>query len=454
MKRWRGVLRRRGLLVRVYLHGLLLLAASGAAVAIVGQLWLEPAMRRDVESLDAWMVARACELRGDPAGLERELATYRDRLRLPLAVYDAGGALVATGAPPAPGEASPRGLGRGEVRRLGAGWFVAGCHDGAGRLVAYGVGRRALPRPTLAAPAAALFAALGALALASVPLARSIAAPLERLAAAARSFGAGDLRARARLRRPDEIGDVALAFDDMAERTAALALAEKELLANVSHELRTPLARTRVVLELAADGDAEATRGYLTEIARDLSELERLVDDVMTAARLDLAAGHAGAQGPRLHLRAVPLGELVRAAAARFREAHPDRALVVSAAPSLPAVIADPVLVRRALENLLDNARKYSAPPSAVELRARRLGDRVLVEVCDDGIGIDEADLPRLFTPFFRTDRSRARATGGIGLGLALTRRIVAAHGGTIRVESRPGEGTTVAFTLPAPDPP
>src|SRR5690606_13401471 len=101
----------------------------------------------------------------------------------------------------------------------------------------------------------------------------------------------GDLRARAGLHRPDEIGDLARAFDDMAERIAELRRSERELLANVSHELRTPLARIRLALELLADGDATKARSYLEDIDADLAELEQLLDDVMTAARLDLAEG-------------------------------------------------------------------------------------------------------------------------------------------------------------------
>jgi signal transduction histidine kinase len=111
---------------------------------------------------------------------------------------------------------------------------------------------------------------------------------------------------------------------------------------------------------------------------------------------------------------------------------------------------ADPVLLRRALDNLLDNAGKYSEPRTTVQLLARPLEHGFQVEVRDEGIGIDANDLPHLFTPFFRSDRSRARRTGGVGLGLALARRIVVAHGGTLTLESQPGQGTTARVILPA----
>jgi two-component system OmpR family sensor kinase len=116
----------------------------------------------------------------------------------------------------------------------------------------------------------------------------------------------------------------------------------------------------------------------------------------------------------------------------------------------LPGVVGDPVLLRRAVDNLLDNARKYSPPESEIRVRVSRRGETAIVEVIDRGEGIARSDLERLFTPFFRADRSRARATGGVGLGLALSKRIVEAHGGTLAAQSAPGAGTTMTIALPA----
>jgi signal transduction histidine kinase len=235
----------------------------------------------------------------------------------------------------------------------------------------------------------------------------------------------------------------------MAERLERLLRQEKELLANVSHELRTPLSRIRVALDLAAEGDLDRAHRYLGEIAQDLSEVERLVEDILTAARLDLAMGRPGAEVP-LRREPLPGAELVRRAAERFRAAHPGRTLEVSADGTLPVLDADAALLRRALDNLLDNAAKYSDLGEPVTLSARAEGGALVLEVRDRGIGIDPADLPRLFTPFFRTDRSRARGTGGVGLGLALAKRIAEAHGGTIAVESGAGAGTAVRLRVPA----
>jgi signal transduction histidine kinase len=187
-------------------------------------------------------------------------------------------------------------------------------------------------------------------------------------------------------------------------------------------------------------------RQALGEIGEDLAELEQLVDEILAAARLDLS----GAGGLPLHLERLEPGPLLEEVAQRFRARHPARALAVQAEAGLPELEADPALVRRLLGNLLDNAAKYSEPTTPVTLAAHPGGGGLVIEVRDTGIGIDPADLPRLFTPFFRTDRSRARGTGGVGLGLALARRIAEAHRGTIAAESLPGIGTVFRVTLPA----
>jgi signal transduction histidine kinase len=290
------------------------------------------------------------------------------------------------------------------------------------------------------------------LALLSIPLARSITAPLERLAKQSRALGAGDLSARSGLRSSDEIGDLARAFDEMAERVVNLRRSEKELLANVSHELRTPLARIRMALDLAREGDTARAAGYVADIEEDLEELERLLDDVMTAARLDLSRGGTGDPMPPLRRRLVSAGELLDAARARFEKRLPDRSLSIQLTPRAPDIDADPNLLRRVLDNLLDNAAKFSEPTTTIDLVARvdDAEGALVLEVRDHGIGIATADLERIFEPFFRADRSRTRSTGGVGLGLALSRRIVEAHGGTITAQSELERGSCFRVLIPA----
>jgi signal transduction histidine kinase len=261
------------------------------------------------------------------------------------------------------------------------------------------------------------------------------------------------LRARTGLKRQDELGEVGRAFDEMAERVQTLLVAERELLANVSHELRTPLARIRVGLDLAGEADALGERTSLDEIHLDLTEIERLIDDIMTTARLDIDDGRASPSGFSLHLQRLAPEEICDRAAERFRARYPRRPLTVAVSPdaSLPAVDADPVLFRRVLENLLANADKYSPDfHRPILLRTSASDGRVTFEVVDRGMGIPAEDLPRVFAPFFRSERSRSRDGGGVGLGLTLAKRIVEAHAGSIDVTSSVGQGTTVRVSLPA----
>jgi two-component system OmpR family sensor kinase len=287
--------------------------------------------------------------------------------------------------------------------------------------------------------------------LSSLIFGHYLARPLERLATAARAFGSGHLDARVGpIRSLTEYGQLARNFDEMADRIADLMRSQKELLANVSHELRTPLARIRLALDLADGGDPAAARESLRDIAGDLAELERLVEDVLTTSRLDLAQGRAGETTP-LRREPVEIPALLDRAASRMRAAHPGREVRVERDGEGPVISADPALLRRALDNLLDNAALHSEADRPIVLAAR--GDETgwALAVIDRGVGMSPQDQARLFTPFYRSDRSRSRATGGLGLGLVLARRIVEAHGGTLEIESKLGEGTTARIHLPWP---
>ena len=301
-----------------------------------------------------------------------------------------------------------------------------------------------LPLPDGAARRAAIRTALlllGAIlvSLALIyPLSRSITRPIEKLTAAVEAYGRGDLSQRSGLGDlKDEVGQLARSFDEMADRVQAARKAEKELLANVSHELRTPLARIKIALELI-DTQDEATRRRLLGVGEEVDELDRLVADVLTAARLDLAA-------LPLRRQRIPVVQLLEKSRDRALALEPSLQVQVEADPVL-AVDADESLLSRAVDNLIDNARKYGNG-SPIDVQARKDGAQALICVRDRGPGIPERELEHVFDPFFRGET--AHGSAGFGLGLALARRVAEAHGGTARASNAQDGGARMELRLP-----
>ncbi|NVJ26019.1 HAMP domain-containing protein [Myxococcus sp. AM011] len=445
------------LLLRIYLVGLAQLVLVVATLYVARFFILEKPLKHGFTRNAAYNIREWEELLEDPVALQASLDRAARLLEARVTLRDASGRLIATNtASPTPA------LGPVELEHLAERGerFSGGPPPHSltlpipedGPVEAYATIITRPPEPPPGNTALVLGAVLLCTAITSLAFARTLAEPLQRLAEVARALGEGKLDTRTGIRRRDELGQVAEAFDEMAGRITNLLRSQKELLANVSHELRTPLARIRVALDLAEEGDAATAREMLTDITGDLSELERLVDDVLTTAKLDLASEGATTGTPPLRPEQVEIRGLVEKAASRFRSARPGRVLEVSVEGAMPTLEADPMLLRRALDNLLDNAGKYSESGTAVRLRALSgTPGELSLEVADEGIGIEPEDLSRVGTPFFRTDRSRARRTGGVGMGLALARRIVDAHGGTLTLESRPGVGTTARILLPVP---
>ncbi|HEU4729103.1 MAG TPA: HAMP domain-containing sensor histidine kinase [Kofleriaceae bacterium] len=410
------------------------------------------------DKLPPGTVARLEGLVDSPAALGEALDELRGH-RVELSLYDGAHQLIASNVDPPlaiparahhggdEGAGPPRPIRRLLARhRLVLGFDV---HGDRGVLVARGVHG---DPPGLTGPLLVLIGGFVILVLGALSTARWIVRPIERLSRTARALGSGDLAARSRLDRADEIGELGHRFDEMAERIAGLLVTEKELLANVAHELRTPLTRIGVALDLASEGDAEAARASLAEIAVDVSELETIVDDILTAMRFELTPGNGAGQLP-LRRAVVAAGEVAAAAADRLRARHAGRPLELTIAGELPEIHVDPVLLRRVIDNLLENAHKYTPDPAApitLEVSVTRDDRDVVFEIRDRGVGISAEDLPRIGTAFFRGERSRSRETGGVGLGFTLARRIVEAHGGTIGITSTPNVGTTVRVTVPA----
>jgi len=443
----RDVVRSR-LALRIYLVGLAQFAVVAAGFFAVLVLELPRDHHGPHDGVDHFVANLVGKNLADRPALEQLLEDARVDLRATVTLVDPEGAVYMTNAPSTPPACVPPAPGRPPEG-------APHCHAAPIVFPNGKSGRVELLLPGLPPPPFSAKRVIGlvliVVGISSWLLARTLTRPLRRLSTAARALGGGDLKARAALPNRDELGEVSRAFDEMAERVAELLRAEKELLANVSHELRTPLARIRMALALAseADEDAGVTRESLADIAEDLDELERLISDILMATRLELDDPSPSGGLPPLRRTRVDVRDLLSRAASRFQTAHPDRALRVNVEGEAMTIDADPVLLRRVVDNLLENAHKYTESASEPIQLVARGGESVTIEVIDRGIGIAEEDLPRVFRPFFRTDKSRTRATGGLGLGLALAKRIVEAHGGTIALESRPNQGTRARVNLP-----
>jgi two-component system, OmpR family, sensor kinase len=442
----------RGLVVKIYLFSIITLMVT-AAVLLAFTAMSTTERRRDVMLISEHIVVDMAQRRADPANLRGDVDRLRPARKIKVSLYDPSGRLIASTAEPPlalPPLERLRELDTVPAIETEPWVFVHAVREGD-RVVAYGVARNQVPPSLGLLLARSLGLLLAFLAAIAVLFARHLARPLQSVVDAAERFGRGDLSTRTRTDRRDEIGAVGRAFDHMADRVSRLIGSQQELMANVSHELQTPLSRIRVAVDLMSGGDASRAEEMLTEITQDLEELDALIDDVMTLARLDLFRAGAPALRHRLQRERVALGELLTRSCDRFRSLHSSHVVARDIPPGLPDIEADPVLLRRAFDNVLDNARKYSPGRMTIRLGARPGPGIASITIEDFGIGIAAADLDRIFTPFFRADRSRSRATGGVGLGLALTRRVIEAHGGHIEVASVVGQGTTVTIVLPTP---
>jgi signal transduction histidine kinase len=281
-----------------------------------------------------------------------------------------------------------------------------------------------------------------------------IAGAVDSLSAGAAAMARGDLAARVRADGVAELRALAESFNSMAAQleTAARDRAETErarrdLIAAVSHDLRTPLASLRALAEALDDGvvdDPEGVRRYLRLMTGETERLNMLIDDLFELARLESGA-------LRLDRSPSPVQDLISEALERMTAQAGRKGLQLAGevVGDPPPVLIDGQQVTRVLLNLVQNAIRHTPADGSVTLRAQPAEDGVLVEVRDTGEGIGADDLPRVFDRFYRGDPARTREAGA-GLGLAIARGIVEAHGGRIWVESEPGRGTRFAFTLPA----
>jgi signal transduction histidine kinase len=277
-----------------------------------------------------------------------------------------------------------------------------------------------------------------------VSLSRRILGPVEALTSAARRMEAGDLSQRVEIASNDEIGDLARAFNSMADGLARLEGLRRNMVTDVAHELRTPLTNIRGYLEAVRDGLVKPERRVIDSLYEETLLLNHLVDDLQ-----DLSLAEAGQL--RLEQQPVALADVVDQAIGAFAPQAEAKgiALHVDLPEDLPLVNIDPRRIGQVLRNLLNNALTHTGLGGEVDVTAAASDRWIEVKIWDTGMGIAAEDLPYVFERFYRADKSRSRATGGAGLGLAIARQLVEAHGGQIEVESKIGEGTQFTFTLP-----
>lgn len=287
-------------------------------------------------------------------------------------------------------------------------------------------------------------------------VAASVTDGLRQLADAAGQLAAGDLGARVPIAGRDEVARLGASFNEMAGRLQATADRQRELdtlrrnlIAWTSHDLRTPLTSIRVRVEALNDGlitaPGDAGR-YYGAILSDVMALNSLIDDLFELAQLE-------AGGPALERAPTMLADLVSDCLESFAAPAAQRGIAL--AGDVDATIGPLSLsagkIGRVLNNLVENALRHTPPGGRVYVRAQTEAEGVLVTVEDSGPGFDAADLPHVFEQFYRGEQSRSRATGSAGLGLAIARGIIQAHGGHIWAENSVGGGARVAFLLANP---
>lgn len=275
-------------------------------------------------------------------------------------------------------------------------------------------------------------------------LSRRILAPVKDLTLASRRLGQGDLSQRVQLKDKGEVGELAEAFNSMASELEHAEQLRRNLVADVAHELRTPLSNIRGYLEAIQDSIIKPDASTIRSLAEEAMLLSRLVDDLqeLTLAESDEL---------KLVYQAEDIAELIKQAVTPW---HPSLAakeisLSIDLPDKLPPVNIDWQRISQVLHNLLENAVGHTGRGGNITVSATRQGDWVEVSVSDTGEGIPAEDFPHIFERFYRVDKSRARATGGSGLGLTIAKRLVEAHGGKIEAQSEPTKGSRFSFTVP-----
>ena len=292
-----------------------------------------------------------------------------------------------------------------------------------------------------------LGAGLGGILLVSL-LSRRMLRSVRRLTAAAQKLGKGDLTQRVAVSGRDEIGELTSTFNAMAEGLENAERQRRNMVADVAHELRTPLTNIRGYVEAVRDGVLEADETTIQNIHQQTMYLSNLVEDLRVLAETESADFH-------LDLAQAVLAEVITRSVESFRQQAQSRGIALTCDSSPGAAMAgrlvniDRTRIEQVMNNLLQNAVAHTPAAGRVTVSIQETAEAVTVTVADTGEGIPSDDLPHVFDRLYRVDPSRARSTGGAGLGLTIAKQLVEAHGGAIRAESTRGEGSRFSFSLP-----
>ncbi len=291
-----------------------------------------------------------------------------------------------------------------------------------------------------------IWASLAALFLAfilSYLLTRKVLKPLSQMSAVSRDIAAGDFTVRVDIESSDEVGQLGKSFNSMADSLEHIEQLRKNMVADVAHELRTPLTNLRGYLEAVNDQVIAPSTDTLKLLEKETMRLVKLVDNLQQLSRAEAA---------RLYLKRENLiiSDQIEDLLPLYRPALEEKHIKVAKNfPEDAAVVhADRDKFLQAVRNLLDNSVKYTLVNGDISISSRRDGRRTEVRFCNSGPVIPQADLPYIFERFFRIDRSRSRDVGGAGIGLAITKELIEAHGGRVGAESADGR-TCIWFSLP-----
>jgi signal transduction histidine kinase len=294
---------------------------------------------------------------------------------------------------------------------------------------------------------ALFYAALGATLIALILglfLARTLTRPLRELTAASQAMAQGDLEQQVAVRSKDELGELAAAFNRMSIELARANQARRQMTADIAHDLRTPLTVIKGYAEALRDGDLPPAVTTFETVYQEAKHLSRLIEDLRTLSLVD--AGKL-----TLNRSAVPPQALLeRTATAHLPQAqHLGITLEIDVAADLPPVHVDPERLAQVLGNLVGNALRYTPQGGRIVLAAEKQAGAIHITIQDTGTGIDPSDLPHIFDRFYRSDAARETNEGESGLGLAIAKSLIEAHGGTISVSSTLGGGSVFTIVLP-----